>query len=102
VAGAKDLWIQANTGDLVHFDPVARRVLAHLEVGRTLATGAVAPGGTIWVPDKEQNIVYRIDPARQRVLDSFPAGPGAYVALPAYGSMWVTSYAGRDVRRFRP
>ena len=102
VAGTKDLWIQANTGDLVQFDPVARRVLAHLEVGRTLAQGAVAPDGTIWVPDKEQNIVYRVDPSRRLVVDSFPAGPGAYVTLHAYKSMWVTSYAGRDVRRFRP
>jgi streptogramin lyase len=102
VAGTKDLWIQANTGDLLHFDPVTRRVLAHLEVGRTLAQGAVAPGGTIWIPDKEQNLVCRVDPAGQRVVDSFPAGPGAYVTLRAHGSMWVTSYAGRDVRRFRP
>jgi YVTN family beta-propeller protein len=101
VAGTKDLWIQANTGDLVQFDPVARRVLAHLEVGRTLAQGAVAPDGTIWVPDKEQNLVYRIDPSRRRVVDSFPAGPGAYVTLRAHGSMWVTSYAGTDVRRFK-
>ena len=62
----------------------------------------VAPDGTIWVPDKEQNLVYRVDPSRRRVVDSFPAGPGAYVTLRAYGSMWVTSYAGRDVRRFRP
>ena len=102
VAGSRDLWIQANTGDLVRFDPVARRVVAHLEVGRTLATGALAPDDTIWIPDKEQNIVYRVDQARQRVVDSFPAGPGAFVTLRAYGSMWVTSYAGRDVRRFRP
>ena len=102
VAGTKDLWIQANTGDLVQFDPVARRVLAHLEVGRTLAQGALAQDGTIWVPDKEQNIVYRVDPSRRRVVDSFPAGPGAYGTLRAHKSMWVTSYAGRDVRRFRP
>jgi streptogramin lyase len=102
VAGTKDLWIQANTGDLLQFDPVAKRVRAHLEVGRTLATGAVAQDGTIWIPDKEQNLVYRVDRARQRVLDSFPAGPGAFVTLRAYGSMWVTSFAGSDVRRFRP
>ena len=102
VAGTKDLWIQANTGDLLHFDPVARRVLAHLEVGRTLAQGALAPGGTIWIPDKEQNLVFRVDPGRERVVDSFPAGPGAFVTLRAYGSMWVTSYAGHDIRRFRP
>jgi len=102
VAGTKGLWIQANTGDLLHFDPVAKRVLAHLEVGRTLAQGAAAPDGTIWIPDKEENLIYRVDPAKQRVLDSFPAGPGAYTTLRAYGSMWVTSYAGTDVRRYRP
>jgi streptogramin lyase len=102
VAGTKDLWIQANEGDLLHVDPVGLRVLAHLQVGRTLAQGAAAPGGTIWMPDKEQGIVYRVDPERQRVLGSFPAGPGAYVALRSHDSMWVTSYAGRDVRRFRP
>jgi len=102
VAGTRDLWIQANTGDLVHVDPRTRRVLAHLEVGRTLAQGAVAPGGAIWIPDKEQNLVFRVDPAKERVIDSFPGGPGAYTVLRAFGSMWVTSYAGTDIRRFRP
>jgi streptogramin lyase len=102
VTGAPDLWLQANDGDLVHVDPRTRTVLATLKVGRTLAQGALAPDGTLWVPDKEQSVVYRIDPARERVVDSFAAGPGAYVALRAFGSMWVTSYAGSDVWRFRP
>jgi streptogramin lyase len=102
VSGTKDLWVQANDGDLVHFDPITRRVLAHLEVGGTLAQGAVAADGTLWLPDKERSVVYRVDPKREHVVGSFPAGPGAYIALRAYGSMWVTSYAGSDVRRFRP
>jgi len=102
VGGARGLWIQANEGDLLHIDPVTHRVLARMQVGRTLAQGATAHDGTIWMPDKEQNVVYRIDPEHERVLDSFPAGPGAYVVLNAYGSMWVTSYAGNDVWRFRP
>jgi streptogramin lyase len=100
VAGTRDLWIQANDGDLLHIDPATQRVLARMRVGRTLAQGATGRDGTIWMPDKEQSVVYRIDPKRERVLDSFPAGPGAYVVLNAYGSMWVTSYAGDDVWRF--
>ena len=48
-----------------------------------------APDGTIWIPDKEQNLIYRVDPAKQPVLDWFPAGPGAYTTLRGYGSMWV-------------
>jgi streptogramin lyase len=102
VAGTRDIWIQANDGDLVDYDPIARRVVAHLGIGGTLAQGAVAPDGTIWMPDKERSVVHRVDPKHRRVVDSFPAGPGAYVTLRAYGSMWVTSYAGSDVRRFKP
>jgi len=99
-AGTSDLWIQADDSQLVRLDPSTRRVTARLSVGRTLAQGSLAPDGTIWVPDKEQSRVYRIDPVKARVVDSFAAGPGAFFALRAYGSMWVTSYAGADVWRF--
>lgn len=102
VAGTRDLWVQADGRHLVRVDPVTGRDLAHMHFGKTLAQAATAPDGSIWMPDKEQNVVYRIDPKRATVMDSFGAGPGAFVALRAYGSMWVTSYAGSDVRRFRP
>jgi hypothetical protein len=84
----------------VRLDPATRRVTERLSVGRTLAQGSLAGEGTMWVPDKEQSRVYRIDPDRARVVDSFEAGPGAFFALRAFGSMWVTSYAGDDVWRF--
>ena len=73
---------------------------ARLSVGGTLAQGSLAADGTMWVPDKERSRVYRIDPDQARVVDSFPAGPGAFFALRAFGSMWVTSYAGNDFWRF--
>jgi streptogramin lyase len=98
--GTSDLWITAADTDVLHVDPSTGEVLGRLPVGRTLAQGAGAPDGTLWFPDKEQSVVYRIDPIHERVVDSFPAGPGAYLALRAFGSMWVLSYAGADVRRF--
>jgi streptogramin lyase len=101
VAGTPDLWVQAADSDLLRVDPATGEALDHLHVGRTLAQGALAPDGTIWIPDKEQSLVYRVDPLGRRVVDSFRAGPGAYLALRAFGSMWVLSYAGDDVRRFR-
>jgi streptogramin lyase len=100
VSGAPGLWIQAEDNALVHIE--RGQVTARLTFGRTLAQGALAPDGTMWIPDKEQSVVYRVDPATARVLGSFPAGPGAFLALRAYRSMWVTSYAGADVWRFRP
>ena len=98
VAGARGLWIQAADNVLVHVEN--GHVVDRLTFGRTLAQGAVAPDGTLWIPDKEQSLVYRVDPKTARVLGSFPAGPGAFLALRAYGSMWVTSYAGADVWRY--
>jgi streptogramin lyase len=100
VAGANGLWIQAADNVLVHVE--RGRVVDRLTFGRTLAQGALGPDGTLWIPDKEQSLVYRVDPKTARVLDSFAAGPGAFLALRAYDSMWVTSYAGADVWRFRP
>jgi streptogramin lyase len=98
--GTGDLWAQAGDNVLVRIDPSKRAVTAKLSFGGTLSAGALGPDGTIWVPDKEQNVVYRVDPGKAAVVDSFAAGPGAFVALHAFGSMWVTSYAGHDVWRF--
>lgn len=100
-AGTRDLWIQAADNVLVRLDPATRKVRARLSFGRTLAQGAMAADGTIWVPDKDSNVVHRVDPKTASVVDSFPAGPGAFFALRAFGSMWVVSYAGDDVRRYR-
>jgi streptogramin lyase len=99
-AGTRDLWIQAADHVLVRVDPTTRRVRARLSFGRTLAQPALGPDGLLWVPDKEQSLVYRLEPATEQVVDSFAAGPGAFFALRANGSMWVTSYAGNDVWRF--
>jgi streptogramin lyase len=102
VTGTRDLWVQADGRHLVRVDPRTGRDLAHMHFGKTLAEAATAPDGSIWMPDKEQNVVYRVDPRRPAVIDSFGAGRGAFVALRAYGSMWVTSFAGTDVWRYEP
>jgi streptogramin lyase len=101
-AGTRGLWVQAGDHELVRLDPSSREVTARLSFGGTLGEGALAPDGTIWMPDKERNVVYRVDPDKTAVADSFAGGSGAFLALRAYGSMWVTSYAGNDVWRFGP
>lgn len=101
VAGTRDLWVKAGDNVLVRLDS-SNRVRSRLTLGRTLGKGALGPDGLLWLPDKEQNLVYRLDPATARVVDSFPGGPGAFFALNAHRSMWVTSYAGDDVWRFAP
>jgi len=102
VATDRGIWV-ANDGDT--FTLLARgdgRVLEVVHFGKTLGQAALGPGGALWVPDKEIDTIFRVDPATGRQLDSFPGGDGAFQAMRAFGSMWVTSYAGADVWRFRP
>jgi streptogramin lyase len=95
------IWV-VNDGDaLVHLDPSTGAVLGTTHFGRTLVQPASARDGTIWVPDKEVDTIFRVDPATGRTVDSFAGGDGAYTAIRAFGSMWVTNYAGTGVWRFR-
>jgi streptogramin lyase len=102
VATPAGVWV-ADDGDTLTL--LARddgRVLKAVHFGRTLGQAAVAPDGTVWVPDKEIDTIFRVDAATGKQLDSFPGGDGAFQAVRAFGSMWVTSYAGADVWRFKP
>jgi streptogramin lyase len=100
------LW--ATTADgVIRVGPRSGHLLFHLPLGGTPADVAAAPTGIgpedywmVWVTDKERSLVHRIDQSSGRVVDSFAAGPGAYALAAFGGSMWVTSFAGVDVRRY--
>ena len=102
VAGARGVWVTTAEDSVVRIDPPTNRVVTTLPVRGVPVEGATAPDGLLWIPAKQSNTITRIDQSTDRVLGALPAGPGAYVAHRAFGSMWVTSYAGADVRRYRP
>jgi streptogramin lyase len=100
--GTRDLWIVADGNALVHLDAHTDRVLGTARFGRTLGRPLAAGDGTIWVPDKEIDRVFRVDPSSGRPIDSFAGGDGAWEGVRAFGSVWIASYAGSDVWRYRP
>ena len=102
VAGASDVWVVTSQDSVVRIDPTTNRVVATLPVRGVPVEGAAAPDGLLWIPSKQSNTITRIDPVDNHVVGVLPAGPGAYVAHRAFGSMWVTSSAGADIRRYRP
>jgi len=53
------------------------------------------------VAEKERDTITRIDPATNAVIDVSRAGNGALAVAVARGSMWITSFAGSDVWRYR-
>jgi streptogramin lyase len=96
------LWTTTADGFAVRVDPATGSVVASIPVPGTPADVARAPDGTLWVAEKEHSTLTRIDAGANRVLDVTPAGPGALSIASARGAMWVTSFAGSDVRRYAP
>ncbi len=93
------LWVTAS-GILLEVDAATGKVLARVQIGGTLAEAAEGPDALVWVTDKERSLVHRIDMTQATPTDTFAAGPGAFALARAGNSMWVTSFAGADVRRF--
>jgi streptogramin lyase len=93
-----DLWV-TTADSVIRVDARSGELLSHFELGGTPTEAALGSDGLVWVTDKERSVVHRIDPAIGRI-DAFPAGPGAFELARVGDAVWVTSYAGADVRRF--
>ena len=94
-----EVWV-TTPDSVLQVDPRSGRLLGHYRLGGTPAEATAGPDGLVWVTDKERSIVHRVDPRARRVVDSFAAGPGAYALVRAGNAVWITSFAGADVRRF--
>jgi streptogramin lyase len=101
-----ELWVTTEDAAL-RVSPRTGELRGHIQLGGTpaeagLARSAIGDGATIWVTNKERSLVHRIDPGSGNVVDSFPAGPGALAQERFAGAVWITSFAGSDVRRYVP
>ena len=96
-----ELWVTTEDTAL-RLAPRTSVVRAQFPLGSTLAEAAAGAGSaaSVWVTDKEHSRIHRLDPAAGQVVDSFPAGPKALALEHFAGSVWVTSFAGSDIRRF--
>ena len=97
------VWV-ANTpsGTASRIDPDTNAVLATVKVGATPSDGAIAADGTVWIPNLGAGTVTLVDGSTNRVRGRVRTGRGPFVISEAFGSMWVPSFNGADVRRFRP
>jgi DNA-binding beta-propeller fold protein YncE len=47
------------------------------------------------------NVIQRLDPATNAVVDTIPTGKGPFVVSVGYGDIWAPSYGGTSVWRLR-
>ena len=95
------LWV-TTPDSFLRLDPRTGNLLSQQKLGETLAHAALGPDGLVWMTDKQNSVVHRLTSDGRVLLDRFPAGPGAFALARVGGSMWISSFAGSDVRRYEP
>jgi YVTN family beta-propeller protein len=95
------VWV-TSPDSVLRLDARSGRLLSRLALGETLADAAAGPHRLVWITDKEHSVVHRVSSDGRSLIDSIPTGPGAFSLARLGDSMWVTSFAGSDIRRFDP
>ena len=86
-------------GVALRIDPKTNGVLARVPVGRNPGDGAVDEHGRVWIPNKNDGTVDRIDAATNTVAEMVSTGGSPFVVNAAFGDVWVPDAAGDTVAR---
>jgi YVTN family beta-propeller protein len=76
-------------------------VVARIQLGGQPVDGAIGPDGLVWIPNLVLNVIQRIDPATNSVVDSIATGRGPFVVTTGYGDVWAPAFGGTSVWRLR-
>jgi len=92
-AGFGAAWV-AGQGALLRIDLRTNRVVATIPTPVTGENASIAFGeGAVWVTSGQANgVVYRVDPAANRVTTAIGVPGGAFGIVVAAGIVWVTQY----------
>jgi YVTN family beta-propeller protein len=70
-----------------------------VRVGRNPGDGAIDTAGRVWIPNKNDGTVSRIDPETNTVVETVPVVTAPFVTNEAFGDVWVPDQAGDQVWR---
>ena len=89
VAGYESLWV-AGFGAVTRLNPENHEIVATIETPGTDDFTRLAVGyGSVWVTAND-GMVYRIDPATNRVIAAIDVGDDAFGVAVGGGSVWIT------------
>jgi outer membrane protein assembly factor BamB len=88
--GASAVWFSIPDGPLYRLDPASLRPAGQRCVGYQYGNGGVAyAGGSVWVTDRGDPAVYRINPHTGRVQRALRFGQWPEAIAAGYGAVWV-------------
>jgi virginiamycin B lyase len=102
--GEDQVWVNSKPTDFVfRMDPGSSAVVATVRVPKP-CSGLMIAAGTLWSPSCEENVIYRIDVATNKVVAKVPVGPANTEGGIAFGagSAWMPSDPKGIVSRIDP
>src|SRR6266481_3716754 len=102
--GEDQVWVNSKPTDFVfRMDPKNSEIVAAVRVPKP-CSGLMIAAGTLWSPSCEENVIYRIDVATNKVVAKVPAGPANTEGGIAFGagSAWMPSDPKGIVSRIDP
>ena len=91
------LWVSSERGRVFRLDPLTRKLITGVPVGANPLASAWVDG-ELWVPNIDANTISVVDPARNAVSRTIPAGnaplgvastsAGVFVSMSNDGSVW--------------
>jgi virginiamycin B lyase len=97
--GGGALWVSSERGRVYRLDPRTRKVTATVRVGANPLASAWV-GGELWVPNIDSNTISIVDPARNAVAQTIPAGNAPLGALSTADGVFVSMSNDGVVWRF--
>ena len=82
-------------------DAATAQVVMEVEVGREPLDLAIG-FGSVWVPNRADGTLTRIDEATGELLDTYPLVSGIWVAEVVGAEVWVLDFSGTTIFRIDP
>jgi len=102
--GPRSVWVVSRDDQsITRLDSRTGDASAPVPVGAAAAPRALAVGaGSLWVADEKRGVVFRVDPAQRRVVDTITVGNGPVDVAVGNGSVWVANNLDGTVSRIDP
>jgi ABC-type branched-subunit amino acid transport system substrate-binding protein len=100
-AGPEGVWALSDDG-IARIDPARNRVGTRIPVPFGSAEDIAVGGGAVWVTDRPQGLLWRIDVGRSVTASTIPVRVGAFHVAYGAGAVWVGNIVSGTVSRVDP
>ena len=92
----------SRTSGVTRVDPATNEVVARIPLDFRTASGIAAGEGAVWITDKGNDSLKRIDPERNEVVESIRVGRIPSGVAAGAGSVWVANSRDGSISRIDP